>query len=299
MPNRLILFWIFFVIALIFSYFKYDLGSAEKHSKNIFNEYVTAIEKDNNSLKALAEELVIGCETDACKAVKIYSFVQQKLTYLSDPANFELIQKPEETLAVMAGDCEDFAILISSLLWNLGIKTQLVATETHMYSRLCGVNSEEVQLIVDKDFPSNQVLVDVRKLIPAGKTWKAEIEKGYTNYKISFNSDEPISFYVFPDDNEVQKMEKGENFRYNTLCSKESSLAGFFFCDGEYMPSVGFKAEKTSVVDIKITATKPWVLNFEQEGDTLCLPLDAAVRGGNLPPAVNDVSKDLKYIVEI
>lgn len=71
---------------------------------------------NNNNKKAFAGEV---------KAV--FDFVKNNIRYTRDIQNIETLQSPEWTLHYMQGDCDDFAILIASLLLCLDHQVQFVA----------------------------------------------------------------------------------------------------------------------------------------------------------------------------
>lgn len=78
---------------------------------------------------------------DFKQARKIFEFVRDEIQYIYDPRNLEEIQSPETTLQLRAGDCEDQAILLSSLLSAIGFETALIFADTnndqipdHVYS---------------------------------------------------------------------------------------------------------------------------------------------------------------------
>jgi len=58
------------------------------------------------------------------------SFVQGAIAYALDPSNREWPLYPIETLVDAAGDCEDTAILLVSLLRAMGVESQLAAVDT-------------------------------------------------------------------------------------------------------------------------------------------------------------------------
>lgn len=54
-------------------------------------------------------------------------FVQTHIAYVHDPPDFELVQTPQYTLQHRAGDCDDQATLIATLLESTGHPTRFVA----------------------------------------------------------------------------------------------------------------------------------------------------------------------------
>jgi len=78
---------------------------------------------------------------DFKQARKIFEFVRDEIQYVYDPMGLEEVQSPETTLKLRAGDCEDQAILLSSLLSAIGFESALIFADTdndkipdHVYS---------------------------------------------------------------------------------------------------------------------------------------------------------------------
>jgi hypothetical protein len=78
---------------------------------------------------------------DFKQARRIFEFVRDEIQYVYDPTGLEEVQSPETTLKLRAGDCEDQAILLSSLLSAIGFESALIFADTnndqipdHVYS---------------------------------------------------------------------------------------------------------------------------------------------------------------------
>lgn len=56
-----------------------------------------------------------------------FEFVRDQIRYVMDPVAVELVQAPEVTLAVRAGDCDDKAVLLAALLMAIGHPCRFVA----------------------------------------------------------------------------------------------------------------------------------------------------------------------------
>lgn len=68
-----------------------------------------------------------GAKDIACRIGAIHRFVQGQIRYQLDPVDVELLQSPDKTLERMAGDCDDQAVLVASLLMAIGIPARFVA----------------------------------------------------------------------------------------------------------------------------------------------------------------------------
>ncbi|MBC8435118.1 hypothetical protein H8D91_01305 [archaeon] len=117
--------------------------------KNILRAepYVNEIVFNNSDLRELALNYTFECEESdiSCKVNNIYRNVVDREDYISDIEGQEVIKSPFETLSQGGGDCEDLAILASSLLENLGIHTYLVLTQNHAYALACGVDMQKTK----------------------------------------------------------------------------------------------------------------------------------------------------------
>jgi hypothetical protein len=58
-------------------------------------------------------------------------WTKRNIRFRNDPTGAETLRTPELTLQWRAGDCDDFAMLISALLESIGIETRLTAVATH------------------------------------------------------------------------------------------------------------------------------------------------------------------------
>ncbi len=67
------------------------------------------------------------------QAKLICEWVRDNINYVSDPFSSEYIQIPDETLTNMGGDCDDQAVLLASLLMNVGFRCALMFCERHVY----------------------------------------------------------------------------------------------------------------------------------------------------------------------
>jgi len=61
----------------------------------------------------------------------LFDWVKEEIGYVSDPRGMEYWSPPGETLRAKGGDCEDHAILLSSMIEAIGGASRLVLTEDH------------------------------------------------------------------------------------------------------------------------------------------------------------------------
>lgn len=67
---------------------------------------------------------------DFKQARKLYEFVRDDITYIRDPLGLEYIQRPDTTLRVRSGDCEDKSILLTAMLAALGFEPALIFADS-------------------------------------------------------------------------------------------------------------------------------------------------------------------------
>lgn len=57
----------------------------------------------------------------------VFQWVHENIRYTQDPYDLEMLTMPRELLKVRQGDCDDHAMLVCSLLGNLGYQMRFVA----------------------------------------------------------------------------------------------------------------------------------------------------------------------------
>jgi len=84
--------------------------------------------KSNMPIKAVLKTVLCGIDgRESLKIIKtVYDWIFQNIRYQKDPHGFEEIKMPHVTVALGYGDCDDFSILLSSMLENAGFPTRLV-----------------------------------------------------------------------------------------------------------------------------------------------------------------------------
>lgn len=120
---------------------KKKAGITENIDRSIA-KIIESVNPNATGMRKLAVDLGRKFEAgDFKQARKIFEFVRDEIQYVYDPMGLEEIQSPETTLKLRAGDCEDQAILLSSLLSAIGLETALIFADTandgipdHVYS---------------------------------------------------------------------------------------------------------------------------------------------------------------------
>lgn len=75
------------------------------------------------------------------EACRLLAFVRDRIRYVRDTASAEVLQGPQATLALNAGDCDDKCILLAALLASIGhtprfiTMAQLPERYTHVWTQ--------------------------------------------------------------------------------------------------------------------------------------------------------------------
>ena len=121
-------------------------GNEKKAMLQDMDQSVAKIVDSVDSASAVLRETAIELGRrfragDFKQARKLFEFVRDEIQYVYDPRGLDAIQSPEVTLKLRAGDCEDQAILLSSLLAAIGFEAALIFADTdnngvpdHVYS---------------------------------------------------------------------------------------------------------------------------------------------------------------------
>lgn len=100
----------------------------ESNDINIF------VINEDPTLKLIASKVVTSACSQPdkkCYAQALFYFVQNNIVYVTDPVG-EYYELPMETLMAGAADCDGHAILLASLLRNVGVLTEFVFTPNHV-----------------------------------------------------------------------------------------------------------------------------------------------------------------------
>ena len=74
-----------------------------------------------------------------CRQFSLIKYIKMNYRYVSDPSDFDYFASPQESLQLMAGDCDDYSIMMSSVLKAIGAKVRIIWAPKHVYPELyCG-----------------------------------------------------------------------------------------------------------------------------------------------------------------
>jgi len=248
--------------------------------------YLEKIALNNMDLRKKAFEIVSACPLadKECQVNTIYRYIVENYKYRSDPQRDELIQSPKETISFGGGDCEDFAILLNSLLENLGIKTYLVLTEDHAYSLACGIETDKLWAYINQSY-GNQLAKDLDENSSDitftfdqknGLTFTIEKNQSFTlnsnyfqffggngealtdrrlNIKYEINSSQPLNIEFVSTQEEYNKMIQGKTYNHYPSCEQKNILTISETCEnlGNYGGIVlQNNTNKTATISLKL-----------------------------------------------
>ncbi len=101
----------------------------------------------------------------------LFDMVKENIEYVSDPRGNDVWESANVTLKVGAGDCEDQAILLSSMLEAVGGTTRVYLTDTHAFAAVyLGNETSEIEAAV-KGIRAYYGNVDVNYLTDEYGSW--------------------------------------------------------------------------------------------------------------------------------
>ncbi|MCC9167950.1 transglutaminase [Pontibacter harenae] len=86
----------------------------------------------------------------------LFKHVRNNWRYVNDPVGLDYYSPPTESIGLLAGDCDDYAILMASSIMAIGGEARVVISPSHMYTEV------KVGTIEDLD----KVSLAVRSLFP-------------------------------------------------------------------------------------------------------------------------------------
>jgi transglutaminase-like putative cysteine protease len=101
--------------------FRMFVNSGDPVIKNTANKIVTVSCKHSNKV---------------CYAKSLYYFIRDNFQYISDPVDFEYVEKTEDFLISGGGDCESGTLALANLIESVGIRTELVLIPGHAFLRI-------------------------------------------------------------------------------------------------------------------------------------------------------------------
>jgi hypothetical protein len=202
--------------------------------------YLTKVVVNDSTLHTYANKILGSCGASAteCRVNALYRDVLMNYSLVSAPMSNKTLQSPEETIVWRQGTCEDFSILLCSLLYNSGIPSSLVFTDEHVYVLVPHINVTALWTVAEQSLlrqvedqfgePMYQTYQQTYTLPQANMLYVGgEAEKTFTglidwmtiNYTI--RADQPLHMFVVPTQNEFFALRDGDLLNFTQLSEYE------------------------------------------------------------------------------
>lgn len=77
-----------------------------------------------------------------CRQFSLFKYIRENFKYVADPSDFDYFAPPQESIKLMAGDCDDYSIMMASVLKSIGAQVRIIWAPNHVYPELhCGNKS--------------------------------------------------------------------------------------------------------------------------------------------------------------
>jgi len=74
-----------------------------------------------------------------CRQLSLIKYIKTNYKYVTDPSGFDYFASPMESISLMAGDCDDYSILMASVIKAIGGNVRIIWAPKHVYPELfCG-----------------------------------------------------------------------------------------------------------------------------------------------------------------
>jgi hypothetical protein len=83
-----------------------------------------------------ADVAIAQDEFTLVQSLSVFREINRRWKYVSDEKGAEYFASPMESIELMAGDCDDHAVLMAALIKAIGGEVRLVRTEGHVYPEL-------------------------------------------------------------------------------------------------------------------------------------------------------------------
>lgn len=111
-----------------------------KIMSRIVNRYKSSVPLRELALNIIRD--VPGSKNFAGQAERLQNYVRYQIQYVKDITGIETVQTPDRTLQNRAGDCDDQAVLLATLLESVGHPTRFVAIKLRPFAPYVHVFTE-------------------------------------------------------------------------------------------------------------------------------------------------------------
>ena len=83
----------------------------------------------------------------ATRYFSLFKHVRMNWKYVNDPLGMDYYSPPTESMGLLAGDCDDYAILLASSVMAIGGEARIVISPSHMYTEVKVGTTEDIDKI--------------------------------------------------------------------------------------------------------------------------------------------------------
>lgn len=83
----------------------------------------------------------------AARYFSLFKHIRLNWKYVNDPLGMDYYSPPTESMGLLAGDCDDYAILMASSVMAIGGEARVVISPTHMYTEVKVGTMEDIEQV--------------------------------------------------------------------------------------------------------------------------------------------------------
>jgi transglutaminase-like putative cysteine protease len=110
-----------------------DYSTNPEHLFTLVNEKIDPYDVQVRTMAAASAKKYPG-QYNIYQLCYLFDDTKENIQYISDPRGKDLWSTPGETITVGAGDCDDYAILLASLIEAIGGTSRVYLTDSHAFA---------------------------------------------------------------------------------------------------------------------------------------------------------------------
>lgn len=111
------------------------------------NEKITPYNIEVRKMAAVSAKKYPG-QYNIYQLCSLFDDTRDNIQYISDPRGRDMWSEPRETLLVGAGDCDDYAILLASLVESIGGTSRIYMTDTHAFAAVYVGDVDNIENVI-------------------------------------------------------------------------------------------------------------------------------------------------------
>jgi transglutaminase-like putative cysteine protease len=172
----------------------------------------SSLEPDNSAVQKKSLELTEQYKADdnVSQLCAVFDFIYKEWNYSKDPFGMEYFEKAGVSIYTMTGDCDDYAILMVSMLKSLGIDGRVICVSGHAYPEvyvgkdLTSGDKEQLKENINNYYLENGSKTKVRRLNyhidKEGRFWlNMDYQQRYPGGRFFEYSEDAVHLVIYPD----------------------------------------------------------------------------------------------------